>query len=176
MDILSDKVLASLSKLQAATVVSKNGYSKVFERTQMACPYGCGRACSGCEACCQITCSNAVAKKRGGRDGGCFITSAVCDSLNKSDDCYELQVFRHFRDTYMMTTKEMQDEVLEYYDIAPKVCRAINGKENSDEIYSEMFKNSLVPAITAIENGNTEKAHEIYKNMVLKLKEKYLGE
>lgn len=32
---------------------------------------------------------------------GCFITTAVCDSFNKLDDCYELTMFRDFRDNWL---------------------------------------------------------------------------
>ena len=31
-------------------------------------------------------------------ESGCFITTAVCEAYKKADDCYELQMFRNFRD------------------------------------------------------------------------------
>ena len=33
---------------------------------------------------------------------GCFVTTAVCDSFGKSDDCYELTAFRAFRDNWLV--------------------------------------------------------------------------
>lgn len=32
---------------------------------------------------------------------GCYITTAVCGSFGKSDDCYELTMFRDFRDSWL---------------------------------------------------------------------------
>ena len=36
----------------------------------------------------------------------CYITTAVCKSLNKPDDCYELNLLREYRDQYLMRTKD----------------------------------------------------------------------
>ena len=89
----------------------------------------------------------------------------------------QLEVSRQGEKIYeILISDDPETELEKYYDVAPKICLAINEKATSDEIYSEILKESLIPAIMEIENGNTEKAHEIYKNMVLKLKEKYLGE
>lgn len=36
----------------------------------------------------------------------CYITTAACTTLGKPDDCYELNCFRNYRDTYLLTTDE----------------------------------------------------------------------
>lgn len=36
------------------------------------------------------------------KSSGCFITTAVCQCFGKSDDCYELTMFRRFRDDWLM--------------------------------------------------------------------------
>ena len=107
---------------------------------------------------------------------GCFITSAVCKILKKSDDCVELTAFRNFRDTFMQETAEMQIEVKEYYNIAPKICNAIDclGKELTLKEYTQIWEHSLYPAFMALEIGDKQKAYNIYKNMVLGLKKQYL--
>ena len=108
--------------------------------------------------------------------GGCFITSAVCKTLNKVDDCIELTVFRNFRDTFMQETAEMQADIKEYYDIAPKICAAIDclGRELALKAYTQIWEYSLYPALIALETGDKQSAYDIYKNMVLDLKEHYL--
>lgn len=113
----------------------------------------------------------------GKSEGGCFITSAVCVTLNKDDDCLELKMFRHFRDTYMKETTEMQNEVIEYYYIAPKICSAINGlgQEFAMKEFSRIWEQSLKPAFFALKAKNFEKAYSIYKKMVLDLKSIYLS-
>lgn len=109
--------------------------------------------------------------------GGCFITSAVCANFNKLDDCAELTMFRHFRDTYMQQTTEMQQEVKEYYIIAPKICNAIDslGKHDALKEYARIWESSLNPAFTALSVNDEQEVYNIYKNMVLDLKEQYLN-
>jgi hypothetical protein len=85
----------------------------------------------------------------------CFITTAVCKTLQKPDDCRELIKFRHFRDTFMQTTEEMRSEVFEYYEAAPQICAAIdaNGKKAAFEKYASIWEQSLKPAFAALEKG-----------------------
>ncbi|GMO36365.1 MAG: hypothetical protein Ta2B_16420 [Termitinemataceae bacterium] len=106
----------------------------------------------------------------------CFITTAVCKAFNKPDDCLELTKFRHFRDTFMQTTPEMKAEIEEYYDIAPQICTAINlsGEKIASEKYSAIWTNSLKPAFEALDIGELEKTHDIYKKMVRDLQKEYL--
>ena len=63
--------------------------------------------------------------RRGFRKGFCYITTAVCESQNKPDDCYELMMPRHYRDSYLMQTEEGKRIVEEYYEIAPRIVLAM---------------------------------------------------
>lgn len=38
----------------------------------------------------------------GSSSSGCYITTAACSSFKKSDDCYELNMFRRFRDNWLI--------------------------------------------------------------------------
>jgi hypothetical protein len=109
--------------------------------------------------------------------GGCFITTAVCKTLGKSDDCSELMEFRHFRDTYMHETPEMLAEIEEYYEIAPKICIKINdyNEQKINNIYFAIWENFLKSAFEALKNGENKKTHDIYKDMVLSLKSEFLN-
>jgi hypothetical protein len=106
----------------------------------------------------------------------CFITTAVCKTLQKPDDCRELIKFRHFRDTFMQTTEEMRSEVFEYYEAAPQICASIdaNGKKAAFEKYASIWEQSLKPAFAALEKGQNLDAYNIYKKMVLDLKREFL--
>ncbi|GHT58055.1 hypothetical protein FACS1894109_11530 [Spirochaetia bacterium] len=109
-------------------------------------------------------------------NGSCFITTAVCKTMTKPDDCVELETLRNFRDTFMMETPGMHDEVHEYYHIAPQICRAIEKTEDSGaKVYSEIWKKYLEPAVEAVNAGKKQEAHDIYRGMVLDLKAQYLG-
>jgi hypothetical protein len=107
------------------------------------------------------------------RKGFCFITSAVCDTLNKADDCYELTAFRQFRDNYMQQTPERRSYVKEYYSIAPVIVTSINLRASASEIYQGLWENYLKSCLRDIENNNFASCEETYKQMVIELKEKY---
>jgi len=106
--------------------------------------------------------------------GGCFITTATVQSRNLPDDCHELTSLRAFRDTFMKKDEIMKDEVEEYYKIAPTICANIDKEENASEIYDEIYQKWIKDAVFACDSGDKQKAHDIYKEMVLELKEKYL--
>jgi hypothetical protein len=107
--------------------------------------------------------------------GGCFITTAVCKTLNKPDDCAELTSLRNFRDAYMNETPEMHEEIHEYYHIAPQICAEIEKAEDSgNRVYTEIWERYLKSAVEAVDKGEKQKAHDIYKQMVLDLKRDYL--
>lgn len=109
-------------------------------------------------------------------DSGCFITSAVCKTFGKPDDCRELMAFRAFRDTYMKGDENLNGEVNNYYEIAPKICDAIDAKgEAAAKIeYEWIWSTYLSKAYDALNNEEPKKAYEIYKDMVLRLQEIYL--
>jgi hypothetical protein len=109
-------------------------------------------------------------------NGTCFITTAVCKTLNKPDDCAELTALRNFRDIFMMESDEMHEEVHEYYHIAPQICAEIEKTPNfGSKAYSEIWEKYLKSAVEAVDKGEKQKAHDIYKRMVLDLNKEYLG-
>ena len=104
---------------------------------------------------------------------GCFITTATCQSRHLPDNCHELETLRKFRDTFMRKNPEMEAEVKEYYQIAPVICENISRQKNSKEIYDSIWRDYLKSAVSAVDNGENQKAHDIYKKMVLDLKERW---
>ena len=108
---------------------------------------------------------------------GCFITSAVCQTFGKPDDCPELTAFRQFRDNYMKNQKEMRKEVEQYYIIAPKICHAINakGRDAAKQEYARIWDDYLSSAYAALKKHNLDTAHDIYKMMVNDLEDEYLN-
>lgn len=73
----------------------------------------------------------------------------------------------------MKKDSEIKAEVDEYYKIAPVICKNIDNLENSNEVYDSIRKLYLNDAVTAVDNQELQKAHDIYKKMVLDLKSKY---
>lgn len=105
---------------------------------------------------------------------GCYITTAVCESFNKPDDCYELSMFRRFRDEYLRNQDEGSELIQEYYSTAPCIVETINLLNNRKEIYEGIWSNYLMPCLKYIENMELERCKDLYIQMVYDLKEMYL--
>ncbi len=105
----------------------------------------------------------------------CYITTAVCESLGKTDDCYELKMLRQYRDSYLVAQSDGVKLIDEYYDIAPTIVNRINKCEDAQGIYMDIYQNYLNPCIKTIEQDENEKCKEIYMTMMNHLREKYMG-
>lgn len=110
----------------------------------------------------------------GFRKGLCYITTAVCRSQNKADDCYELSLLRDYRDGYLLGTEEGDKAVAEYYNIAPTIVKRIDHDEHAEEIYNEIWKNYVSPCVRLIEEDKKAECEELYSDMVRRLEKKYL--
>jgi hypothetical protein len=73
---------------------------------------------------------------------GCFITTATCLALGKGDSCAELNVFRNFRDSWLLQQSDGIELVKDYYRIAPKIVNCIDLKRDQ-EIYFSIWSKYL---------------------------------
>lgn len=103
----------------------------------------------------------------------CYITTAVCESKNKPDDCYELSLLRSFRDDYLLQSAQGEAMVHEYYDVAPSIVKHIGKRTDADKIYEGIWQQYLSPCIRLIESGQNEKCVDLYRHMVYELKDLY---
>ena len=106
--------------------------------------------------------------------GGCFITTAVCDSLGKADDCYELTMFRNFRDNWLINQSDGKSLIDEYYSTAPAIVDKINKITDSPQIYKTIWNEYLKPCLANIERGDFSECKRIYISMVNNLRNTYL--
>ena len=111
--------------------------------------------------------------KSGFKSKLCYITTAVCESLNKEDNCRELNLLRNYRDNILAVEEDGQKLINEYYDIAPTIVKRIDRSEDSDAIYNKLYDDFIVKCIENIENYEYDKCREIYTEMVTELKKKY---
>ncbi len=100
----------------------------------------------------------------------CFITTACVNHFNLSDDCYQLQLLRRFRDEYMLSDNERKQLVGQYYAVAPTIVVKLNKHPDRIKFYNEVFSR-INEACIAIENGEFQAAKEIYIQTVLTLTE-----
>ncbi len=107
------------------------------------------------------------------RKGYCFITTAVCETLNKADNCDELTAFRKFRDTYMQQTKERQLSMETYYQIAPAIVASIDMRPNYKETYRYIWSEYLQPCLKDMEENRLDHCEKHYIKMVQELKNEF---
>lgn len=105
--------------------------------------------------------------------GGCFITSAVCKAFGKPDNCYELTMFRKFRDGWLSKQPSGNVLIAEYYKIAPIIVKNIDNKSNNVQIYNSIWENYLKECLLFIEKNKFEQCKKMYCKMVADLKNAY---
>jgi len=99
-------------------------------------------------------------------DTGCFITTAIVEKKGEADDGETLTKLRKFKNEYMA---DKQEEVQEYYEIAPKIVEAIDNEKEWKWIEEQIQK-----AVDYIDEEKHDDAYTTYKSMVSTLKEKWL--
>lgn len=106
----------------------------------------------------------------------CFITTAVCRSMGRGNDCYELDRFRFFRDDILAHMPGGPDDIRFYYDVAPTIVSRIDREYDSRDIYRDIWDLYLKRCLTYIEEKEYDMCRQTYKKMVLVLTEKYVYE
>lgn len=106
---------------------------------------------------------------------GCFITTAVCSSFAKADDCYELTQFRAFRDDWLMRQAGGVDLVHRYYEIAPRIVAQIDKRADAKAVYLDIWQRYLKQCLHYIEIGNNEQCRKLYMQMVRDLEDRYIN-
>ncbi len=109
----------------------------------------------------------------GGRSGGggkkdCYLTTACIQAKGLSDNCYELQILREFRDNILICTPIGKRAVDEYYELAPNIVGRINQRADSLLIWRSIYKD-IIEAVRLIENGYNNEAFNLYKDMTFRL-------
>ena len=104
----------------------------------------------------------------------CYVTTAVCSSLGKDEDCYELRLLKDYRDGYLSEQPDGEELIREYYDIAPTIVNRINRSEQAREVYEQIYTDYIRPCISLIEEKKEEQCKEMYVQMMRVLQNKYL--
>ena len=93
----------------------------------------------------------------------CYITTAVCETFGKPDDCYELMLLRDYRDGYLSALPEGDALIHTYYDVAPSIVKHINQRPDRKEIYRSIWDQYLSPCISMIESDQLSECKERYR-------------
>ena len=111
---------------------------------------------------------------KGQDTSGCFLTSACAEARGLSDDCRELTVLRGFRDNYLRSLSEGQDEIAEYYFVAPQIVTEIKSRADAGSVLNAIYEKCVMPCVGMIECGDNEGAHRLYRETVSRLRLEYL--
>lgn len=106
--------------------------------------------------------------------GGCYLTSACVYAKGLPDDCYELETLRKFRDEYMRSSCQGNEDIKHYYMTAPLIVDRINASNEAATEWKRIYEELVTPCIHLIEKGRTQEAYDKYKEYALKLESKYL--
>lgn len=107
-------------------------------------------------------------------DSSCFITTATCLALNKSDNCDELNELRLFRDKYIINDDSDGTALVEeYYRIGPILVKYIEKEVNPLSVYLMLWQNYIKPSYKLLNKRRYSEAKMKYISMVKMLCEKY---
>lgn len=104
----------------------------------------------------------------------CYVTTAVCRSLQKENDCEELNLIKNFRDTYLSSTRDGRELIETYYDIAPTLVKRIDKSRDANTVYAFLWDRYISPCVAYIRAGQNENCKEVYCDMVNSLRAKYM--
>ncbi len=113
-------------------------------------------------------------RKNSSNSGGCYITTAICQWENKSDDCYELTQFRQFRDVWLKEHLYGEELINIYYSNAPLIVACIDKDADKDNIYELLKTKFLSSCLAYIEKKNYPMCLCVYIEMVVAMVKKYL--
>ncbi|MCL2377942.1 MAG: hypothetical protein FWC77_02345 [Defluviitaleaceae bacterium] len=116
----------------------------------------------------------AATTKKATRSKWCFITTAVCEYLQKPDDCYELTMLRAFRDGWLVNQPKGECIIKEYYRVAPQIVNYIELSTDKNMIYGDIWQNYIEPCIKLIELTAYDACQELYTDMITKLEQKFI--
>ena len=118
---------------------------------------------------CDIFGSDNDKKDNDKKDNNCFITTAVCSSLNKPDDCDELMTMRWYRDKLKSEDPDMKELIKEYYRTAPGIVKKIDCEPGASDIYRGLWDNSISKIYRSLKQAEYRDATLRYIDMFEKL-------
>ena len=116
----------------------------------------------------------AEAPKHNENDGGCYLTGACVRSRGLADDCDELTILRHYRDTYLVHRAGGSADIARYYKSAPVIVERINAQPDPAAIWDKLYETLVRPCVEFIRQGKNEEAYQVYKSVTLQLENEYV--
>jgi len=109
-----------------------------------------------------------------GKCFGCFLTTACVEHLGFDDDCFELSSLRRFRDGFLRHREEGPAVIDRYYDVAPRIVRAIHAADDRNRELTRLYAVYILPTAVLARLGANRAAYWVYRRMMIKLERQYV--
>ncbi|HLO22998.1 MAG TPA: CFI-box-CTERM domain-containing protein [Methyloceanibacter sp.] len=98
-------------------------------------------------------------------EGGCFITTACCETLGLDDDCFELAALRRYRDQVLAKRPGGKADIARYYELAPLILARIPERTRRARLLL-LYARFILPASLAAHLGLNALAYRLYRQML----------
>lgn len=88
----------------------------------------------------------------------CYLTTACVAARGLPDTCTELQTLRAFRDGVLACRPNGQEDIEEYYRMAPGIVASINQREDAKQIWDRVYAELVEPCMQMIHEGKDDEA------------------
>ncbi len=99
------------------------------------------------------------------RNGGCYITTIIVDTLNLGDNNYSLNIIRNFRNNYLQKDNKYKILLLDYDLLGPIIANSIRNDKNKLNVCQNMYNLYIIAITNDIENNKYDDAIIKYVNM-----------
>lgn len=98
--------------------------------------------------------------------GFCFLTTAACEFYGKDDNCIELTTLRQFRDNWLLHQNGGEQDILHYYEIAPKLVEAMKNSSDYAETCEIIMNKYILPCVALIQEKRNEECRSKYIELI----------
>ena len=75
--------------------------------------------------------------------GGCYITTAMCDLLGYTDNCYQLEILREFRNNILKKDRKYWALLITYDIIGPTIATNLKNEACKLSVATLLFENYM---------------------------------
>jgi len=104
----------------------------------------------------------------------CFLTTACCQLLGLTDDCFELRTLRAFRDGPLQRMPEGLKDIARYYLHAPAILAEMR-RRGQEHLLLRYYSTHILPCAVCARLGFDRMTLWLYRDLMRRLERNYLG-
>jgi hypothetical protein len=106
-------------------------------------------------------------------DNCCYIVSACLDDLGIPRNSQEMQAMKQLTKEHILNSFSGKRDYVSYGRIGPKIVDSIRSREDSKQVWGNIYK-KLTDVASVVFEGKYEEGHQQYKSLVLGLEKKFV--